>query len=261
MDTSVNHIRSTSLPCKSHPSMVRIEEDLKKLKTWKPSASPTAEEICIGLMGLEKLYKKVDELLNLPLTQQAFALHRNGRWFDESLDVSVRLLDVCGVASDAMSQIKEHKMNKETKKSISGLKQMGNKIEASSPILEIDDKVIRVLTDVGEISILVYHSVLLFLSTPTSKPNPRRQSLVSRLFHKGRIACESQEENANEMESLDVALNRLCRCASSEGDEVKLAKNSLKNLEDSIESVQNSLDCSFRRLIRARTSLLNIGSQ
>lgn len=63
------HIRSISLPSRSLPSALQIEEELNKLKTWEASSVPTAEKINYTLIGLEKLYKCIDDLLSLPVTQ------------------------------------------------------------------------------------------------------------------------------------------------------------------------------------------------
>ena len=48
----------------------------------------------------------VDNLLLLPFAQ-ALAQEQNQKWFNELLDGSLRLLDVCGIARDALLQTKE----------------------------------------------------------------------------------------------------------------------------------------------------------
>ncbi|KAK3029155.1 hypothetical protein RJ639_039710 [Escallonia herrerae] len=99
--------RLNSFPCRSHPSTLRLEEELNKLKTWEEgSFMPTADTICSSLSGMEKLYVCLDDLLCLPVTQQALSLHQHREWI--LLDGSVRLLDICGVARGFMSQLKEH---------------------------------------------------------------------------------------------------------------------------------------------------------
>ncbi|KAK2991951.1 hypothetical protein RJ640_027842 [Escallonia rubra] len=56
---------------RSHPSTARTEQELNKLKTWETSTAQTAEIICNGLPGMEEMYKCMDGVLSLPLTQQA----------------------------------------------------------------------------------------------------------------------------------------------------------------------------------------------
>ncbi|XAR73709.1 hypothetical protein NMG60_11007773 [Bertholletia excelsa] len=277
--------RSISLPCRSHPTTHRIEEELNKIKAWQAPVIPTSKTIKNGLAGLEDLYRCVEELLSLPVTQQALSRHQNERWVDDLQDCFISLLDICGNAKDVLSQIKEQareirsslrrrkgnlsiktsiakytrirkKVKKEAKKLISELKQMEYKIGAPQ-LLELDhhvSSVYRALREVSAVSFCVFQSLLLFLS------KSRRRSLVSKLFHKGAVACEIQQENVNELVTIDATLQGPCRNTSREGDEIQIAQNGLECLEDSIDAKEHKLDCLFRRLIEATASLLNITS-
>src|ERR1044072_1283909 len=88
-------VRSISLPTRSHPSTARVEEELNKLKSCTSSSS-RVETICYGLSGLVELYKCIEDLLKLPLTQQALSQHKNDKWLNELLDSPVRFLDQLG---------------------------------------------------------------------------------------------------------------------------------------------------------------------
>ena len=147
------HVRSASFPSNSHPTTLRVKAQLNKIQTQEASATATPEEICNGLFSLEELCKCVDELLNLPQTQQALPHHQRQKRVDDLLDGSLRILDVCGSIQDLVSQIKENvsdlqsavrrrkgdlsiessiakytsfqkKMKKETKRLITSLKQL-----------------------------------------------------------------------------------------------------------------------------------------
>ncbi|KAG5530106.1 hypothetical protein RHGRI_030467 [Rhododendron griersonianum] len=289
-------IRSISLPSRSHPTTLRIEEELNKLKISEASSTTTkAEKICSGLLGLNEVYKCLDEVLKLPLTQKALSLDQHERWIDESLDASVRLLDVCSTARDFTSQIKERvidlesairrkkgdsriqictaeyfsfrkEMNKGVKKLIKDVKQIDSKI-SSLPLLDqqLEDDhhvtaVIRVQKEVSWISMSVYNSLLLFFSPRISKPKSKNWS---KLLDKGRVACEEQKGNGNELQRVDVALSNIWQCGGSSdqvGENMKMAQNGLEELEASIESIENGLECLFKGLIKARASLLNIVS-
>ncbi|KAJ8567683.1 hypothetical protein K7X08_019891 [Anisodus acutangulus] len=102
--------RSISLSSRSHPATQNIEEELNKLKTWEFefSASPTAEAVYNGLVGLGEVHKCIGDLLNLPLTLQALSQCQNKKWVDEILDKSVRFLDICGTTRELVSQFKEN---------------------------------------------------------------------------------------------------------------------------------------------------------
>ncbi|XP_058185163.1 uncharacterized protein LOC131302510 [Rhododendron vialii] len=289
-------IRSISLPSRSHPTTLRIEEELNKLKISEASSTTTnAEKICSRLLGLNEVNKCLDEALKLPFTQKALSLDQHERWIDESLDASVRLLDVCSTARDFTSQIKERvidlefairrkkgdsriqvctakyfsfrkEMNKGAKKLIKDVKQIDNKI-SSLPLLdqqlEDDHHVtagIRVLKEVSSISVSIYNSLLLFFSPRISKPKSKSWS---KLLDKGRVACEEQKGNGNELQSVDVALSNIWQSGGSSdqvGENMKMAQNGLQELEARIESIENGLECLFKGLIKARASLLNIVS-
>ncbi|KAL8103000.1 uncharacterized protein LOC141677450 [Apium graveolens] len=257
-------VRSTSFPSTLHPSACKIEEGLNKIRTWEAEASNvlTAETVCDGLCRLGELYKFTDEFLNLPLTQQALSHHQNMKCINELMDKSVRLLDICGNTRDIMSQIKVHArdlqsalrrkkgdlnaeftafrkaIHKDSKRMIAALKQVDNK---TSGLENFDQDqhlaaVIRSLKGVTAASIIVFQSVLLFLSTPILKPKATKWMQVSKLMHKGAVASEDQQHDANEVERV-------------------------KALESDVEGIENGLECMFRHFIRTRASLLNSVSQ
>ncbi|CAN4083529.1 unnamed protein product [Withania somnifera] len=277
--SSKNNNRSISLPSRSHPATQKIEEELNKLKTWEFSASPTAEAVYNGLIGLGNLHKCMCDLLNLPLTLQALSQCQNKKWVDEILDKSVRFLDICGTIRDLVSQFKENvkdvqsslrrkrgdlsissymsfrkKMKKDVKNLVTALKKLD--YEEAVAVMEVDQlvsAVIRMLREVTTMGISVFQMMLVFLSAPISKPISK-WSLVSRFVNKG------SEGNVNEIESADVALSSLCKCGLNEVEKIQFVQNNLENLEAHFECIENGLDNIFRCLIRSRSTLLNIVS-
>ena len=282
------HVRSISLPSRSHPTTLKIQEELNKLRTLEASSTSTLETICNGLSGLQELYKCLDELLGLPSTQQALSHHQHEKWVNDLLDGPVRILDVCGSVRDVIAQFKEKirdlqsalrrrkgdlciessinnyirsrkKMNKDAKKLLAAMKKMDNKAGAS-PLLDQNHQlstVIRVLRDVNAMSISIFQSLVLFLSTPVLKSKPSRWSLVSKFMQKGVVSCEEKHENVEELENIDFALSKI---SSNRADleTMQIAHKGLGALEVSIEGLDNGLECMFRDLIKTRASLLNI---
>ncbi|KAI4327811.1 hypothetical protein L6164_020229 [Bauhinia variegata] len=281
-------VRSISLPSRSHPSVLRVEEELNKLKNWEAESKSTSGSVFNGLSLLEELYICLDEFLNMGSTQQVISRRQGEEFVEELLDGSVRILDICGITRDTMLQIKENvqalhsslrrrkgdstiekskaeyaiftrKMKKDSKKLIIDLKKMESKFGVS-PLLSADPhlaSVVRVLREVIAMNISVFQSLLSFLAVPVSKAKATKWLLVARLMHSGGIACE---ENVNELQSVDVALSTLL----SEGidaQKMQAAHQRLEALEIVIESLENSLERVFRRLIKTRSSLLNIISQ
>ncbi|KAK8607412.1 hypothetical protein V6N13_053149 [Hibiscus sabdariffa] len=282
------HVRSISLPSRSHPTTLRIEDELNRLKTRESSAVLTSESVSVSLSGIGDLYQCMDDLLDMASTQQVLVVHRHEKCVDALLDGYVRLLDVCGIARDYMFQIEEHvralqsalrrrkgdssiendilrymsfrkAMKKQAKKLITELKRMDDELNASL-CLDQDhhfSAVIRVLRQVNGMNTSVFQSLLSFLSAPVSSKQ-RRGSLVAKLMHKGVIACEEKRDVVNEIESADAAV---CRARTLDAEKMQTAHKRLVALESSIEGLENRLECLFRHLIKARTSLLNIISR
>lgn len=281
-------IRSISLPCRPYSSTFKTEQELNKLKTWEAevsSTAPTAETVCNGLSGLGELYRCTDDLLHLPLTQQALSALQHDESVNGLLDGSIRVLDICGSLKDIMSQVKVNasdlhsclrrrpkgdpssftkytlfrkKINKDAKRLTAVLKQVDNRTSGLQYV-DIDQhsiSVIRVLNEVTATTISVYHNVLLFLATST-KAKSTKWSLVSRITHKSRVACEDHQQ-MNEMEKVEAELTSMISGSSKESD---LLKQRLEALEAAVEGIENGLECMFRHTIRLRTSLLNIVSQ
>ncbi|KAI3824254.1 hypothetical protein L1987_05705 [Smallanthus sonchifolius] len=248
-------IRSVSLPTRSHPSTLQVEEELVKFKTWETSVScvSDAETIYSGLTNLGRMYTCVENLLSLPLTRQALSHNQYEKLVLELEDRSMRLLDICGSLRDIVSQIKEHvrdvqsalrrrkggliidasflkKLTKDAKKGVVDFKQIDHAYGAKP--WNIDNhlsSVIRVLRTVSEASVSVFGMILSYLSVLVSKPKSAiKWSIVSKFIQEGEAVCKDQPRMR--IEALDC----------------------------SIEDIENGLECLFRRLIRTQASLLNI---
>ena len=277
------HVRSISLPSRSHPTTLKIQQQLNKLTTLEASSTSALGKTSNGLSGLEELYNCMDELLSLPSTQQALSLHQHEKWVNELLDGPVSLLDICGTARDVISQFKENvgdlesalrrrkgdvcieisinnyissrkKMNKDAKKLLAAMKK-----DNKSPLLDQEHQLstmITVFREVNIMSISIFQSLLLLLSIPVLKSRPSRWSLVSKFMHKGAVSCEESAENT-ELKSVDLALGVL---SSEEAklETMQIALKGVEALEVSIEGLEKGLERMFRRLVKTRASLLNI---
>ncbi|KAM5562698.1 hypothetical protein ABKV19_017748 [Rosa sericea] len=268
------HTRSNSFPSRPHPVNQEVDEYLSRLRS---SETTSTSSISHRLSGLQDLHDCVDRLLQLPLTQQSLAQEKHQKWADELLDGSLRMLDVCSTAKDAMLQTKEciqelQSIIRRRRKDQSGVvtsevrkyltlrktvkkaihKALGN-LKANRSIfssLNNDQETISIfskLRDVEVVTLTVLESVLSFISGPKSKPSS--WSLVSKMVQSKRIACE-EEMKVNEFAQVDAAL----KSHKSLDD----AHNQLNNLDSCIQDQEEGLDCLFRQLIKTRVSLLNI---
>ncbi|KAI3519115.1 hypothetical protein L1887_08140 [Cichorium endivia] len=284
-----SQVKSISLPCRSHPTTIRIEQQLNAAKLDAAAATlPSAQTVCIGLSQLTELYKTMDDLLNSSTTRVSISRQQNKKWVEDLVEESVKFLDVCGSTRDMVAQIKEHitdvhcalrrrrtsennvdcssirrKMKKDVKRLVASLKEIDNTIGGGSIVVDSDQHqlaaVMKAVVGVSEMTVAVFESLLLFFAMPVSKPN-RWSLVVSKLIHKGMVACDDQQELGilNEMESIDAGLQALCKDGSSE--KIQTAKCRLERVETQLECIESRLESLFRRLIGTRTSLLNIMS-
>ncbi|KAJ9541069.1 hypothetical protein OSB04_027575 [Centaurea solstitialis] len=292
-------VKSISLPCRSHPSTLRIEQELNSAKTNAVTAKPSAETICSGLSQLMELYKQMDDLLNSSATKALITRQQNMKFVEDLVDESMKFLDVCGGIREMVAQMKEHirdlhcalrrrkgelssenslmkyncfrkKIKKDVKGLVASLKQVDNNMigNGSFVVVDSDDHqlaaVIKAVIGVSEMTVSGFESLLSFFSMPISKPN-RLSLVVSKLIHKGMVACEDQQEQGvlNEFDSIDAALQTLCKneSSSTQFDKMQIAKCRLERLEFQLECMETRLECMFRHLIRTRATLLNIISQ
>ncbi|CAN1770843.1 hypothetical protein LINPERHAP1_LOCUS11719 [Linum perenne] len=267
------HARSNSLPSdRQHPLVSELDDQVCRLR--QSEATTSSSSIYHKLNSLQDLYDCVDQLLQLPLTQQTIVQ----KSFSELLDGSLRLLDLCSTAKDALSQIKESvfelqsairrrqggrqgdlvaetkrylNSRKIVKKAIQkALKGIENKKSTSSNNVEA----ISMLREAESIVVEVLESLLSFISQSNSKSTS--WSLVSKL-----MASKKNEvsANTNEFAEVDACLktstSNACLKTSKSSEEIQAH---LKNLQPCIQDLEEGVESLFRCLIKTRASILNV---
>ncbi|KAK8522266.1 hypothetical protein V6N13_115243 [Hibiscus sabdariffa] len=277
------HARSNSLPSRQHPVASQIDENLNRLRASQ-SAS-TSSSIGDKLNCLQDLYDYVDMFLQLPLTQQDLAQEQQRKLVEQLLDESLVLLDVCGAAKDALQQTKEctqelqsilrrrrgveglanevrkyltsrKAARKAICKAIKNLKHMENKLTSSSFSKDGETgAVISTLKQVEAVTISVLESLLSFISGPEAESKTSRWSLVSKLMHQKRVMCE-EEQKTKEIANAEAALRSFVKSGNMKNAEN--VQNELQNSEMCIQDLEEGLERFYRRLIKARVTVLNI---
>ncbi|KAM7256325.1 hypothetical protein ACFE04_012066 [Oxalis oulophora] len=238
------HVRSVSLPSGSHPLAASVEKQLCKLRGSQETSTSTSSSsaICHKLDGLKKLYECVDDLLQLNECQQ----HLSDESLEETLNGSIRILDVCDISRDVLSKLKECVQELESslrrriggdnevvdaymtsRKKISKIVYKSLKTLKRSEIKSVDsnkDSTIKLLKESEEVSLSVFESLLSLVSQPK---NNNGWSSVSKLFKPKRISCKSLL-----MQSEDLNSN--------------------------IQELEQNLERLYRRLVKTRVTLLNI---
>jgi hypothetical protein len=166
----------------------------------------------------------------------------------------------CGESSCSENEvvaymISRKRLNKVISKCFRNLKRTEKK-SISIPSVDKDSNlfaVVSMIKEVEEISLLVFESLLSLICRP--KARTTGWSAVSKLLQSGRVSCEGQG-CANEVEKMDSEL--ICLIGKKSNHvEVQTALMGLKDLECSIQEVEEELECVFRRLLKVRVSLLN----
>ncbi|XP_020270497.1 uncharacterized protein LOC109845639 [Asparagus officinalis] len=271
-----NHIRSISMPSTSHPTIIRIQEELENLMA-RIASSRTAQIVPDGLKSVGDVYEQIEELIRLPSSQQSILLCRK-KWIEEQLDCSLRLLDLIGAARGSLVSMREHvqdlqlairrkgnqvneskkKAQKIIKDSLKSLKLMSGK-NVSCCIEDNSNQLDKVLAEARESTISLLSSIFSFLSK--TKTKTKRWSIVSKAISKRKVACEGEFEVATAQENIDMWLQVSYDCILSKEVNammVEKAHNDLQAMEDRMEILESGLEFLFRKLIQNMVSLLNI---
>ena len=132
------------------------------------------------------------------------------------------------------------------------LKGMENKCSSKT---NEEHETITMFREVDAATFTVFESMLSLISGPRSTSSKLSGwSLVSKLIHSKRIACEEEESDMNEFVKVDAQLCTL----TSKSDNIICVQNQLKELESSIQDLEEGIECLSRHLIKSRVCLLNI---
>ncbi|KAL0360441.1 UNVERIFIED_CONTAM: hypothetical protein Sradi_3728600 [Sesamum radiatum] len=99
------HVRSNSLPSKSHPIVNDVEDQLCRLRSSE-GTSTSATSVIAKLASLRDLHEGINNLLQMPSTQQALRQENSEKWTNKLLEESLGLVDLCGFARDVLSLTK-----------------------------------------------------------------------------------------------------------------------------------------------------------
>ncbi|KAK3132755.1 hypothetical protein QOZ80_6AG0527280 [Eleusine coracana subsp. coracana] len=103
------HLRSISLPTRPHSLVLKVENDLRRLRSLLASSSPLSPQAVRAWLGeLGDLYEYVEETVRLPSNWDALRLPRHRRLVEAEMEGSVALLDLCAVARDGLAAAKDH---------------------------------------------------------------------------------------------------------------------------------------------------------
>ncbi|XP_044508832.1 uncharacterized protein LOC123227774 [Mangifera indica] len=268
-----DHTRSNSFPSRHHPITSEVDQHLSRLNASE-FTSTSSSSISNQIYTLLDLHDCVDKFLQLSLA------HQLKQSVDGLLNGSLRLLDICSIAKDALLQTKEsvqglqsifrrrkaddieltsevkkfltsRKAEKKTiQKALKNLKAMKSQRSSPNPDEHETKVMISMLREVEEVTFKVIESLLFLISVPRASS---KLSVVSKLMQPKKVACE--ETYMTEFEKVDVELSSIVSHKMSKSDNIQ---SQLKELELNAQDLEKGLENLTRRLIKTRVSLLNI---
>ncbi|GMI68556.1 hypothetical protein like AT2G17080 [Hibiscus trionum] len=274
------HTRSNSFPSRSHPLTSEVDEHLSRLAS-SDSAS-TSSSLNQKLSRVQDLHDCIEKMLQLPFSQQILSQEQQRECVDELLNGSLKLLDVCATAKDALLQVKECTLElqsvlrrkrgvtkgfvnevrkyltskKVAKKSIlKALQNLKHKENKQSTVVTETGSIVSLLREVQAVTLNVVQSLLAFTFGPEKESQMIRWSMVAKLLHPKRVSSEG-EEQINEMEIVDASLQSLAT-SKSDMKQIEKVQNELKLSESCIQDFEEGLEGLFRGLIKVRVNILN----
>ncbi|KAJ3690844.1 hypothetical protein LUZ61_020008 [Rhynchospora tenuis] len=102
------HTRSISLPTRCHPFLLKVEEELNKLRACVDSSSLTYEIMLDAIKAVGRVYESINILLRMSSNQNGLSHMQHRRWVEQELEESVKLLDMCSTSRDNLDTIRVH---------------------------------------------------------------------------------------------------------------------------------------------------------
>ncbi|PON61497.1 hypothetical protein TorRG33x02_281450 [Trema orientale] len=200
---AAHHARSNSFPSQQLPLVPEFDEQVCRLRSSEAVSSSSTSVAC-KLGGHQDLHDCVDKLLLLCPKEQ------NAKSVDVLLDGSLRLLDLCNAAKDALQQTKEStqelqsimrrirggemSLSSEVKIFLASRKAVKKAVAKAienicnfSPLKkdQVKDQettqIVSMLREVASITVIVFELLLSFISGPKS-PKSSGWSLVTKMM-------------------------------------------------------------------------------
>ncbi|XVF35854.1 hypothetical protein REPUB_Repub19eG0007100 [Reevesia pubescens] len=268
-------IRSISLPCRSHPLISQLKDEITELNTW--SCNPdnrTSAWLCDGLSRLKDVHDSLHDILQLPQTHE-FLSHKR-EWVDKLLEDFLRFVDVYGIFQISFLSLKEEqlaarvalrrkddskiamhlkgrkKMAKEIAKLVSSIRCIGRySIPVSALVTIADTELAGVISGV----VVVTVSVSLALFNGISMSFTSRKSSCMGLTLSKKAKKVKIEESIKEFQQIGEA--NMWGLRKKGDEEMRMVWKRMQDLERCIDDIESGSEKALRSLINTRVSLLN----
>ncbi|OMP02989.1 hypothetical protein CCACVL1_02621 [Corchorus capsularis] len=270
-----HHIRSISLPCRSHPLISQVKDEINELKAWscKPE-NRTSAWLCDGLIRLKDVHDSLHDILQLPQTHELLSHKRE--WVEKILEDFLRFVDVYGIFQTSFLALKEEqlaarvalrrkddskiavylksrkKMAQEIAKLVSSIRSIGRYSIPPSALVSIAEaELVGVISDVIDVTVSV--SLALFNGISISFASRKSSWMALNLSKKANKV--KTEESIQEFQQMGEA--NMWGLRKKGDEEVRMVLKRMQDLERCIADVESGSEKTFRSLINTRVSLLN----
>ncbi|ESQ53587.1 hypothetical protein EUTSA_v10026047mg [Eutrema salsugineum] len=251
------HVRSNSFPSRQHPQAAHVDEQLNRLRSSEAASSSSSSSICQRLSSLQDLHDSLDKMLRLPITHTTLSQQQ----IEKLLDGSIKILDLCNIAKNGLSQMKESlkEIQSIVRRKRGDLSAEVKKYLASRKLLKKSFQIVlknfkacqnknnnaeslAVFGEAETVTVALFESLFSFMSGSKACG---KWSLVSMMMSQNKVTCEDE---ANEFTRVDLEFQSE---KSLKVEDVQILESCIQDLEDGIESLSKSL-------IKYRVSILNM---
>ncbi|XP_057517946.1 uncharacterized protein LOC130798866 [Amaranthus tricolor] len=290
------HVRSASLPCgRPHPLIPQLREEVTELWVWeRAQTGPGSRFVVDGLSRLKGVLDSLDDVLQLPLTQDSLSSKTN--LVEKLLEEFLRFVDAYGIFQASLLGLKEEvsaaqvavrrkddsnlSLFIKSQKKIAG--DVGKLISSvtsstleppsastTTIVSDYDDELGHVIRDVHKAIASVSEAVF---DSVSGSFGPCRKPIWAS-FGIGRKIIKKEEQGMiEEFQSMIKEVENLLELIKNCKDEKKKRNNKnndeeltrmrvlkgMQELEDCIGNMEKGSERVFRSLISTRVSLLNI---
>ncbi|XP_020552172.1 uncharacterized protein LOC105169927 [Sesamum indicum] len=165
---------------------------------------------------------------------------------------SARRKDVHGFRSYLTSRKKSKKMIQKSLKNLRSFRSKDNIL-----FLEKDDEtlaLVYMLKDSESVTFSLLESLLSYMMGTKVQERKGGWSLLSKLIHSNKVSHQGEETYLNEFEKVDSFL----QLRQENSAQIEDLVNHLKEMDSSIQILEEELEFLFKQLIKTRVFLLNI---
>jgi Arabidopsis protein of unknown function len=254
------HARSVSLPCRSHPLISNLEEQIRIVRSWAANTEGSSAWIEAGLAHIEQLQIALDDFLQLSKTQETL---RAAATVDQLLDNLLQLVDAYGSFVSTILTLKECHSNiqsasrrqdevgmtsslrlqrnveKEIAQLSSSLKAISKckyqAVSSDAKEIEIASIIIEAISATAFASMVAFTGVETLSISASSKKSSRTMKSLKKLA----ISSSLMKRATRKHEDIDTS-------------------EKFEELNECIRNAECFSERVFRSLINSRVSLLNI---